>query len=260
MKKPIYSLFLACILLGPLSIVMSQDVTTQANDESSYEDSRRTMRVVAFGAESGFDVEPLYYSKGGKKMQLFTAVGSLSTSMPMPKGEFMKLYQEEQLPIEGSTETKVSYREVGTVPLVSGSKAIVLLVVPADLTKEKIRGRAFKDSLALHPRETARVFNMSKKVVAIRVGKESLKLAVGETGTVPWKAVAFNSVSYQVGTQGKDPGTWEVIESSECAAHPDMRTFVFIGGAMIENRETVTTSTFLDPVPDNDTLGDGDTP
>jgi len=257
MKNRILHSILASCFIGASSIAMAQDVNTQPNEENYTESSKRSMRVIAFRTsigEENNELDDIYYEDKGKKMELSIGVGTLSSRMPMPKGESMKLYQEVKLPVEGSTETKTTYRDVGTVELVSGSRAIILLVIPEDLSKEKIRGRAFADSKTIHPKETARVFNMSTKIAAIRAGEEGLKLPVGETGIIKWKAVAFNSVAYQVAMEGKKEGTWEIIQKAECAAHPDMRTFVFISGSLLEGRETITSSTFLDPVAD----GDGD--
>lgn len=246
----LYTLLASCFI-GATGL--AQDVNTQPNEENYSDSSKSSMRVIAFRAGEEFDeLDGIFYENKGEKMELNIGIGALSSKMPMPKGEAMKLYQEVQLPIEGSEETKTGYRDVGTIQLVSGSRAIVLLVIPEDLSKEKIRGRAYKDSKSIHPKETARVFNMSTKVAAIRAGDEAMKLPVGETGIIKWKAMAYNSVAYQIAMEGKKEGTWEIIQKAECAAHPEMRTFVFISGSLLEGRETITSSTFLDPVTDGD--------
>ena len=262
MKPLFFHAFLAFCFIGASSPALAQDVNAQPNEENYSQNSKRSMRVIAFrsGSGDGEEVDQLdaiYYEDKGKKMELSIGVGTLSGSMPMPKGEAMKLYREIQLPIEGSVETKTTYQDVGTVELVNGSRAIILLIIPEDLTTDKIRGRAFEDSKSIHPKETARVFNMSTKNAAIRAGDEALKLAVGETGIIKWKAMAYNSIAYQIAMEGEKEGTWEIIQKAECAASPDMRTFVFISGSLLEDRETITSSTFLDPVAEGN---DGDTP
>ncbi|MBK1855172.1 hypothetical protein JO972_09405 [Verrucomicrobiaceae bacterium 5K15] len=258
MKKPLFHLLFVSCTIAAVNLATAQDVNTQPNDEAYTGSSRNTMRVIAFReGEVADELGSIFYEHKGKKAQLDIGIGSLSSSMPMPKGEALALYQQIETPVSGSDQKKTSYRHVGSISLVKGAKAIVLLVIPDDLEKKKIRGRSFKDSKSIHPRETARVFNMSSKVVAIRAGKEALKLPVGETGTIKWKAMAFNSVAYQVAMEGKKKNTWEIIQKAECAAHPKMRTFVFISGTLLENRETITSSTFLDPVSDDDA---GDTP
>jgi hypothetical protein len=255
MKYRFFHTLLASCFLGAYGLACAQDVNTQPNEESYSDSSKRSMRVIAFRSvsnEAGDEPEIIYYEDKGKKMELSIGIGSLSRSMPMPKGETMKFFQEVILPVEGSTEKRSTYRDIGTVDLVSGSRAIILLVIPVDLSKELIRGRAFKDSTSIHPKETARVFNMSTKVAAIRAGSEAMKLPVGETGIIKWKAMAYNSVAYQIAMEGKKEGTWEIIQQAECAASPDMRTFVFISGNMIEGRESITSSTFLDSVGNGD--------
>ena len=249
--RQIYRL-LAIVLVGALSSAIAQNATTALDDHPKSGKYRRSMRVISFG----FPVESIFYDNGGKKEELRTGVGSLSGSLPMPKGEFMKLYKEIQLPIEGSDEKKVTYLEVGTIPLIKSSKAIVILKVPEDLTEVQIKGRAFKDSMTLHSKETARVFNLSKKLVAIRAGKETLKVTSGGSGVISWKAVAFNSVAYQIGTIDKETGAWITAERSECVVDPLMRTFVFISGTKIEDKDTVTTFTFTDPIEDEGSDGD----
>lgn len=246
----LYTLLVSCFI-GATSL--AQDVNTQPNEENYSDSSKSSMRVIAFRSSEEFDeLDGIFYENKGQKVELNIGIGALSSRMPMPKGEAMKLYQEIQLPVEGSSATKTAYRDVGTVQMVSGSRAIVLLVIPEDLSKEPIRGRAYKDSKSIHPKETARVFNMSTKVAAIRAGDEAIKLPVGETGIIKWKAMAYNSVAYQIAMEGKKEGTWEIIQKAECAAHPEMRTFVFISGSLLEGRETITSSTFLDPVTDGD--------
>ena len=255
MKTRFFHTMLAGFFLGAFSLVLAQDVNTQPNEENYAENSKRSMRVIAFRSsidEENDGLVGIFYEDKGRKMELGIGVGTLSSSMPMPKGGGMKLYQGIELPIEGSEKKQTTYREIGSVELVSGSRAIILLVIPEDLSKEKIRGRAFADSKSIHPKETARVFNMSTKTVAIRAGKEAMKLPVGETGAIKWKAMAFNSVAYQIAMEGIEEGTWEIIQKAECAAHPDMRTFVFISGSLLEDRETITSSNFLDPVADGD--------
>ena len=258
MKKPPFHAFLASCLMGASGFASAQNVNTQPNEEAYSGSSKNTMRVIAFrSGESDDELDALYYENKGRKLEMSISIGTLSSSMPMPGGEGMKLYQKIQAPVEGATEMQTTYRDVGTVELVSGSRAIVLLVIPEDLSKEKISGRAFKDSEVVHPKETARVFNMSSRNAAIRVGDEALKLPVGEAGIIKWKARAFNSVAYQVAMEGEKEGTWEIIQRAECAAHPEMRTFVFISGSLLEDRQTIISSTFLDPVADGD---DDDTP
>jgi len=242
-------------LLGVISPAMAQNVTIAPNDTSPVENYRRSMRVISFG----FPAESIYYENKGQKVELTAGVGSLSSSLPMPKGEFLKLYKQTQIPIAGSDKMKSTYQEVGTIALIKDPKAILLLRIPEDLSKNKIVGKIFKDSTALHPKKSARVFNISKKQIAIRAGKNTLKVAVGESGIIPWKAMAFNSVAYQIGMIDKKSGGWLTVERSECVTHPEMRTFVFISGTTIENKETLTTFTFTDPVEDENG-GDGDTP
>ncbi|MEO8617716.1 MAG: hypothetical protein ABI600_21485 [Luteolibacter sp.] len=208
--------------------------------------SKQSMRVAAFGGMP----DAVFYDNGGKKAQLIAGSNSLASAIPLPKGEVLKLYKQVLKPVEGTDKTLTTYLDVGTVKLPGGSKAIVLLIVPEDLTKEKIKGRAFADSFSIHPAETARVFNLSPKVVAIRAGKESLKLPVGETGIMPWKAVAFNSIAYQIGTVGEKEGTWDLVESAECAAPANMRTFVFIAEVVGNSKRTLTATTVFDPLPD----------
>jgi hypothetical protein len=232
----------------------NKEVAAFVQDEppmGSQKKSKRSMRVAAFGTDlDGDQLDAIFYDNGGEKIELFAGRNSLSSEMPMPRGETMTLYKKVEQPIEGSTKTRVGYLDVGSVEMTGDSKAIILLLVPEDTTKGRIRGRAFKDSYTLHPAETARVFNMSTKEVAIRAGKESLQLPVGGTGIMPWKAVAFNSVSYQVGTAGKKEGTWDLVESSECAARADLRTFAFITEVVVDSKRTVTTTTVFDPLPD----------
>ena len=255
MKNLLFHLLLIGCLVGVPGYALAQNTNEASSDENYSGSSRKTMRVIAFRSpsdEAGDDLDALFYEYKGKKIPFHAPINYLSSSMPMPKGESMHIYQEVQLPVEGSTKTEAGYKIVGTVPLVSGSRGILIIFIPPDLAKNKIRGRAFKDSNSIHPKETARVFNMSPKVAAISAGKEALKVPVGGEGILRWKAVAFNSISYQIGTEGKKPGTWKVIERTECLAPDDSRTFVFVIGAEFEDEKTITTLTCLDPIYEED--------
>lgn len=241
-----HSILAACLASSSFFAV------AQEEEEGYSGNSRRTMRIVAMGSGAGDVTGTLYYEHKSKKTPLYFTVDSLSSEMPMPKGKSLTIYQEVQLPIEGTDKIKTGYINVGTVPLVSSSKNIVIISIPPDLTKNKIRGRAFKDSLTAHPEKTARIFNMSPKVVAVSAGKQSVKVASGGEGTIPWKAVAFNSVPYKIGTEGKKPGSWKIIESTECIAPPGTRTFIFVVSTQYDDKSTVTTTTCIDPVPEDD--------
>lgn len=246
-KKPFHYLLLVNCLLGALSPLYAQ------GDSSGDDLKGKTMRVVSFGAE----MHSVFYEHKGKKMELYAGMSYLSDPMPLPKGGVLKIFQERQQPSEDGTEQVSEYVNVGNVPLVDGAEVLVLLSVPENLGTEKIKGRSYKDSLAIHSSGTARVFNLSDKVVGVRAGKDALKLPVGDSGVMPWKAVAYNSVAYKIATQGKEEDSWNLIQSSECASPPDMRTFVFVSVMMIDGTKTVNASTFLDPIP---IRGGDDTP
>lgn len=157
-------------------------ILAQENEDYSG-NSRKTMRVIAMSGNTTDAASNLYYEYKGKKSPLYFTQGSLSTEMPTPKGKTLNIYQEIELPvILGTDQTKTEYNLVGAIPLVSSKKSIVVISIPLDLTKNKIRGRSFKDSYTLHPEGKARVFNLSPKAIAISAGKHSAKIAAGDEG------------------------------------------------------------------------------
>lgn len=224
-------------LIGAFGITNAQIVSIQPNSANYSASSEKTMRVAAFWKAIPEDEsEPIFYEYQGKKVALGLDHNSLTNSIPIPNGGNLKLYQQTKLPAEGGEE-QVSYREVGNVALVKSSMNLVLLIVPKDLTKEQVSGYSFDDSKKTHTLGTARVFNVYSKAISFRIGEEVLELPEGKSGTIPWKAVAFNSLSYEVSKAGKEKGTWKIFQRAESSVRPNTRTFVFISDALPEGEE-----------------------
>ncbi|MDP4624446.1 MAG: hypothetical protein NWT08_04820 [Akkermansiaceae bacterium] len=217
--------YLIIVALAAFAFLTSITPASAQNDDGdSGRSSKRTMKVIGFGGE----LDSVFYESKGKKIELYASTGSLSSPLLLPSGGVLKLYHETQIPVKGSPDQTVpQYRECGSVEFPSGSKMIVLLVVPPDLKEANIRGRAFKDSYTSHPTLTARVFNMSPKQIGVRAGDSSVSLQPGEEGMMAWRPKPYNSVAFEVAVRNKENTGWNVISSGEELTAVGLRTFIF---------------------------------
>lgn len=142
----------------------------------------RFIRVACFGTV----IDEAFYLDGKKRIDLDLIPGTLSFELPLPSGPNLNIFRMAPNP-DPNLEAKPQL--IGTIPLVKGaSKQIVVLSLPEDVSKDPIRGKAFKDSNSIHPAETVRLFNLSPKEVAMRIKDEVQSYLPGESGTMPWKA------------------------------------------------------------------------
>lgn len=238
-----FSTFLSAFIL----YLFATALPGNAQEESK--SSKSTMRIITFGGQ----LDSVFYDEGSKKTELFAGAGSFSSEMPIPKDKVLKLYHQT-LPAEGEAtkEALLEYRHVGSIDIPQGSKVIVLLSVPLDLSKDPIKGLAFKDSYTSHRALKARVFNLAPKEVAVRVAQETIALKPGEEKLIGWKPVAYHSVSYQVAIRNKDKITWDKVESGEGVSREDLRTFLFIVEDLYEDVRAVTALAVPDPMPIED--------
>lgn len=244
-----YLTIVALVALAFLLSITSISAQDDDDDDDRGRSSKRTMQVIGFGGE----LNSVFYELKGKKTELYASTGSLSSPIPLPSGGELKLYHETLVPVKGgSDQTVPQYRECGSVEFPSGSKMIVLLIVPEDLTKENIRGRAFKDSYVSHPSLVARIFNMSPKQIAVSAGDSAVSLKPGEVGMIPWRPKPYNSVTYEVAVRNKQNTGWRVISSGDELTAQGLRTFVFFVAAGGEDEGGPVTSLIVQDVVGSD--------
>ncbi|BCU79469.1 hypothetical protein [Luteolibacter sp. LG18] len=237
----------AAVLLGMVAPAFSQDAAPASSPEAS---PKRYLRFTALGKSVSGDV---FYEAGGQKVPVFASAGCFSQPLPLPKDKALHLFREIPPPPNAPAGAKPQRQEVGAVEITEGTKLLVVLVPPQDITKEKIQGRSYKDSYQSHGGRTARVFNVSPKEILFRSGqKGTLQLEVGGNGVVPFEAVAYGSAAYQIAIRGTTADAWKLAENAEAAAPSNYRFFIFVAEVIdTDGKKIITSAVISDPVPEN---------
>jgi hypothetical protein len=140
---------------------------------------------------------------------------------------------------------------VGVIELPEGSKLIVVMKAPEDLTNAKLQGKAYKDTYQSHPAGVARVFNFSPKEINFRCAQKSVQLPLGGNDFLPFPVIAYGSTAYEVATRAKSTDPWRRAAGGEAVVPPNFRFFVFVGEIIDDDGSKIfVANVTTDPVPD----------
>jgi hypothetical protein len=243
--------FFACI--AAISLGISAPAVCQSDNSSaqlSQPDQATSKRNVRF-TSLGFPVSDIYYEIGSQKVSVYASSGSLGPPYPMPKGKTLRLFHDIAPPPNAPAGTKPRKQEVGVIELPEGSRLIVVMAAPEDLTKAKLQGKAYKDSYQTHPSGVARVFNVSPKEINFRCGQKSVQLPLGGSDFLPFQAIAYGSTAYQIATRAKSTDPWKLAAGGEAAVAANCRFFVFVAEIIdTDGTKIFTVNVVSDPIPE----------
>ena len=209
--------------------------------------SKRNIRFTSLGRP----VSDIYYEVGSQKVNVNAFPGSLGLPCPMPKGKTLQLFRDLAPPPNAPAGTKPRKQEVGAIELPEGSKLIVVMAAPEDLTTAKLQGKAYKDTYQTHPAGVARVFNISPKEINFRCGQKSVQLPLGGNDFLPFQVIAYGSTAYELATRAKSTDPWKLTANGEVAVPPNYRFFVFVTEIIdTDGSKIFTANVFSDPVPE----------
>lgn len=175
-------------------------------------------RVIALA-----DFATLFYDINGEKEIIDVGLGTFSQLYPASADRKLVFYREEQNPDPSLPPIKVPIAKA-TLPGSEGPFLVLLLDTPSSEGLEHSTA-VIKHSLNAHPANTYRVFNFSKRRMAVRLADKDMLLSRGESDTVAFPNT--RKAWLKVAADNKDSG-WLVVTSSSHNVGSDARTTVFI--------------------------------
>lgn len=206
------------LILASLALLPLATVLLRAQAPAAVEPVPQ-FRVVAMA-----NAETFFFDVDKKKEQLNACVGSFSRLYPAPKNREVVFYAEVPNAAPGLPPSKVPLSKTVLPARNPGPFLIVLSQNPtgADL---KFTTLVIDNSLEAYPANTYRVFNFSKRRLAVRLADKNLVLVPGQSEQVPypdtrkaWLQVAAN----------EDDGNWLLVSSSPQPVGANSRTTVFL--------------------------------
>lgn len=176
--------YLTALVASTLSVLLINAAFTQvahAQPDSSANaaaPSPVTFRTLAVGNPAG--VEKLLYESQGKSVPLQANTLDLSPAYFAPPGGRVALYRETP-----AVPPETKPRKVPIAEAQLGATGQYLLLLAA-ANGGKVTPLAIDDSWSAQPPETLRVFNFSRRRVAIQIGNEASELTTSQSIVAPF--------------------------------------------------------------------------
>ncbi|MBT62294.1 MAG: hypothetical protein CML13_03690 [Puniceicoccaceae bacterium] len=178
-----------------------------------------------FRVVSMSDVETVLFDLDKEQEVLIASVGTFSRLYPAPKDGNVVFYKETPNPESGLPPIKTPLAKSQLPSQSVGPYLILLIPNNSPNTKLKFKTVVLDHSLENFPANTYRVYNYSKRQLAVRLAEANLLLSTAESGSVPypdgrkaWLKVAAND---------QDEG-WLVVRSAPQPVGSNTRTTVFL--------------------------------
>ncbi|GHB96690.1 hypothetical protein GCM10007047_10750 [Cerasicoccus arenae] len=168
------------------------------------------------------DLATLFYDVDGKKEVIHAGLGAFSRLYPSPSNRRVVFYREDPNPDPRKPPIKATVADA-TLPSGEGPYLVLLISNPSP------EGFPFSTlvidhSLKVHPANNYRVFNFSKRRMAVRLAEKDMLLNRGESETVPYP----DARKAWLKVAADEEGSWLVVTSSSHSVGSDSRTTVFI--------------------------------
>lgn len=174
----------------------------------------------------------LFYDYNDELKVVNAGLGSFSPLYPAPVDRNLLFYREEPNPDPTKPPIKVTIAEA-KLPASEGP-FLLLLKNSASASELEFDLIVVDHSLNAHPVNHYRVFNFSKRRMAIRLAEQDMLLDSGKSGTVlyPNNSKAWLKVAAENEKEG-----WLVVTSSSHAVGTDSRTTVFLVDILPSERD-----------------------
>ncbi len=201
--------FAVCLLAVPFSRAQTPPPTEPAPTQ---------FRVVSIAG-----VETFLFDVEKKKEMLSAAAGSFSRLYPAPKNREVLFYREVPHPDPQRQPVKTPVARA-KLPAQPGPFLILLVKNPpgAELAYQTA---VFDQSLDAHPASTYRVFNFSKRRLAVNIADTQMVLPTHEHQTAPYPAT--RKAWLQVAAD-EQPDGWLLVSSSPHPVGTNSRTTIFL--------------------------------
>lgn len=139
-----------------------------------------------FGVGGGAPTAKLFFENKGKAIPLVIDTQGLSPAYAIPASGVVSLFREEPPAVPGEPRRRVQVAEARL-----GKPAPMLLALvatPDGQGSHRVSVIVADDSLESHPMESARVFNFSRRRLALQTPDGHVELSAGESHVVPYPA------------------------------------------------------------------------
>jgi hypothetical protein len=208
--------FLSLTLLCAASLTTSLLGQTQPEKQVLF-------RTLAVGNDAAFS--GLFYDYKGKPVALNAGSNNLSTLLPSPPNGRLSLYRQTPPPAPGEPPGKVPVTEV----LIGkeGPYLILLASTPNTIPplNRKVIPLVVDESVETHPLLAIRLFNFSKRRIAVQINSDAAELATADSHIFTPPPVT-PMIPFKVATQ--ESSAWELRLSSQTPIIEQTRSIVVI--------------------------------
>lgn len=169
-------------------------------------------------------VETFLFDVDKKKEVLSPGAGSFSRLYASPKNRELLFYRETANTDPHLPPTKVPVAKATLPPQAPGPFLVLIAPNPAG-AELAFNAVVFDHSLEAHPSNAYRVFNFSKRRLAVNIADTRMVLEQGATQTAPYPAT--RKAWLQVAADEKDAG-WLLVSSSPHPVGANSRTTIFL--------------------------------
>lgn len=169
------------------------------------------------------DLPMLFYDVDGEKEIINVGMSTLSTLLPAPPDRRLRFYREEPNPDPLLPPLKVTIAEA-KLPSKTGPFLVVLVKSKTSSTYE-YETLVVDQSLDAHPEDTYRVFNFSKRRLAVRLADKDMVLDRGHSEIVPYPDTRKTRLKIAA---ADDQNGWLLVKSSSHVVGSNARTIILI--------------------------------
>lgn len=178
---------------------------------------RATFQLYAIAATA----EMLYEHKVGQPRRVAIGQTSFSIPHPVPDDRRLRFYIEQPAENPGEPPVRVPQAEA-TLP--AGPGPFLVLLAPGIAGGLPLRSHVVDYSPQAHPADTFRIFSLSRRQVAVKIGESTFELRPGESRVVSYPEGA--SVWLQVAVA--DDGAWRPVVGGIQGVSSGTRTSLFL--------------------------------
>ena len=188
---------------------------------------------VLFRVVTMSQVETLFFDAGKTRETINAGIGSFSRLYPAPKSLTVTFYKEVPNPDPKLGSLRVTLAKAQLPAGKPGPFVIILNRNPAG-SELDFASLVLDASLDAFPAKTYRVFNYSKRRLAVRLADVNLVLSTAQSDFVPYPAT--RKAWLQVAADEKNDG-WLLVSSSAQAVGANSRTTIFLVDIAASDRD-----------------------
>lgn len=162
------------------------------------------------------ELNDLEYRVAGKAVGISANDGALSPSYAIGRSSALKIYRTGD---EAQDDEPVL---VMPLPEPTVTRAILIL---ADTPKDGLRGLWLDDSPDVSSRNTIRVHNLSRRLLAFQAGGDDWKLDAGDSRTISFDAAA-RQVGFRIAAES--PEGWKILWGSQLPVRNNYRVRIIV--------------------------------